>query len=152
MDVIRPMRVGDASAVLALAKEMHQEGAYAFISFDNEQFVRTLADCMKNGFAWVGEADGKVVSGFLAHTSPYFFSREKIACDYGVFTNKEHRKTRLAFRLLQQYIKWAKEQKVKEIMIGASKGFEKTYADRLGKFLQKRLGFEESGHWYKLRT
>jgi len=150
--VIRPMQVEDIDAVLSLAKQMQQEGAYKDISFDDQVFIGTVADCMKNGFAWVGEADGKVVSGFLANITPYIFSREKIACDYGVFTNKEYRKTRLAFRMLQEYIKWAKEQNAKEIMIGASEGFEQTYAERLGKFLQKRLGFKPAGHWYKLRN
>lgn len=150
--MIRPMEVRDINEVLSLAKQMHKEGAYKDISFDDQQFISTVAQCMKGGFAWVGEADGQVVSGFLANITPYIFSKEKIACDYGVFTNKEHRKTRLAFRMLQEYIKWAKSQNATEIMIGASEGFEHTYAERLGRFLQKRLGFKPAGHWYKLRN
>ena len=150
--MIRPMQTGDINSVIRLAKEMHGEGAYKDISFDDEQFIATVAQCMKGGFAWVGEVEGEVVSGFLANITPYIFSKEKIACDYGVFTNKEHRKTRLAFRMLEEYIKWAKKENAREIMIGASEGFEHTYAERLGKFLQKRLGFQAAGHWYKLRN
>lgn len=150
--MIRPAEVRDINKIVALAKEMHQEGAYKDIPFHTDQFVGTLSRCMSEGFAWVGEADGKVVSAFLAGINQYVFSKCKMACDYGVFTTKEYRKTRLAFKMLNKYIEWAKSQDVEEIMIGASTGFEGTYADRLGNFLQKRLGFREAGHWYKLRN
>jgi len=146
------MQIEDINAVLSLAKQMHEESAYKHIRFDDQVFISTVADCMKNGFAWVGEADNEVVSGFLANITPYIFSNDRLACDYGVFTNKKHRKTRLAYKMLLEYIKWAKEQDAKEIMIGASEGFEQTWADQLGRFLQKRLGFKPAGHWYKLRN
>ena len=151
--MIRPAEVRDINKVVSLAKEMHQEGAYKDIPFSIEQFVKTISLCMsKEGFAWVEESDGKVVSAFLAGISEYNFSQSKMACDYGAFTTKEYRKTRLAFQLFKKYIEWAQSQGVEEIMIGASTGFEGTYAERLGNFLQKRLGFRQAGHWYKLRN
>ncbi len=143
----------DVQYVLKLAKEMHQEGAYSFVEFDNRTMLSTIVGCMEDpdGFAYVGTVDGRVVSGFLASIGIYFFSKERVATDYGVFTEKEYRKTRLAFNMLEEYIKWAKKKGVTEISIGASHGFETTYARRLGKFLEKRLGFKEAGVWYKLR-
>jgi len=149
--MIRPAETRDLNAIITLAKEMHQEGAYKDIPFHIDQFIATVSRCMRDGFAWVGEKDGKVVSAFLAGISEYNFSRSKMACDHGAFTTKEYRKTRLAFQLLKKYIEWAQSQEVEEIMIGASTGFEGTYAERLGNFLQKRLGFRQAGHWYKLR-
>lgn len=147
--MIRPMVTGDLNKVVALAKEMHQEGNYKDIPFHTEQFVSTISGCMRNGFAWVGEKDGKVVAGFLADISEYIFSKEKITCDYGIFTSKEYRKTRLALQLIKKYIEWAKSQGVREISIGVSNGHE---SDGLGKFLEKRLGFKQTGKAYKLRN
>ena len=131
---------------------MHQEGAYSFVEFDNRTMLSTIVGCMEDpdGFAYVGTVDGRVVSGFLASIGIYFFSKECIATDYGVFTEKEYRKTRLAFTMLKKYIEWAKEKGVTEISIGASHGFETTQVKRLGKLLE-RLGFNEAGVWYKLR-
>jgi len=150
--MIRPAETKDISSIVALSKEMHQEGAYKDIPYHTDQFVKTVSRCMREGFAWVGEKDGRIVSAFLAGISEYNFSKARMACDYGAFTTKEYRKTRLAFQLFKQYIEWAQSQDVEEIMIGASTGFEGTYAERLGNFLQKRLGFREAGHWYKLRN
>jgi len=147
--MIRPMVTGDLNKVVTLAKEMHAEGNYKDIPFHTEQFVSTISGCMRNGFAWVGEKDGKVVAGFLADISEYIFSKEKITCDYGIFTSKEYRKTRLALQLIKKYIEWAKSQGVREISIGVSNGHE---SDGLGKFLEKRLGFKQTGKAYKLRN
>ena len=152
MQEIRPMEGEDVQYVLKLAKEMHQEGAYSFVEFDNRTMLSTIVGCMEDpdGFAYVGTVDGRVVSGFLAAIGIYFFSKNRIATEYGVFTDKEYRKTRLAFRMLKKYIEWAKERGVTEISMGASHGFETTQVRRLGKLLE-RLGFNEAGVWYKLR-
>jgi len=140
------MVTGDLNKVVALAKEMHAEGVYKDIPFHTDQFVKTISRCMSNGFAWVGEKDGKVVAGFLADISEYIFSKEKMTCDYGIFTSKEYRKTRLALQLIKKYIEWAESQEVREISIGISNGHE---SDGLGKFLEKRLGFKQTGKIYK---
>ena len=143
----------DVEHVLQLAKAMHQEGAYAFIEFDNRTMINTIVGCMENpdSFAYVGTIDGEVASAFLGYITPYFFSKERMSEEIGMFTLKEHRKTRLGFKLLKEFISWSKEKGVTEISIGLSHGFETTYARRLGKFLEKRLGFTEGGVWYKLR-
>jgi len=140
------MVTGDLNKVVALAKEMHAEGVYKDIPFHTDQFVKTISRCMSNGFAWVGEKDGKVVAGFLADISEYIFSKEKMTCDYGIFTSKEYRKTRLALQLIKKYIEWAESKEVREISIGISNGHE---SDGLGKFLEKRLGFKQTGKIYK---
>jgi L-amino acid N-acyltransferase YncA len=147
--MIRPMETRDVNKVVTLAKEMHQEGDYKDIPFHTDVFVSTISHCMRDGFAWVGEKDGKIVAGFLASINNYMFSKAKMTNDYGVFTSKEYRKTRLALQLLKKYIEWAKEQDVHEICIGISNSSE---TNGLDKFLQKRLGFHQAGRTYKLRN
>ena len=84
------METRDVNRVVTLAKEMHQEGDYKNIPFHTDVFVSTISHCMRDGFAWVGEKDGKIVAGFLASINQYMFSRAKMASDY-------------VYQLVQQY-------------------------------------------------
>ena len=147
--MIRPMETRDVSRVVTLAKEMHQEGNYKDIPFHTDVFVSTISHCMRDGFAWVGEKDGLVVCGMLATISEYFFSKEKLTNDLGLFVSKDYRKSRLALLLLKEYVSWGKSMGVKEITMGSSNGHKGT---GLGKFLVNSLGFEYVGEIYKLRN
>ena len=148
--MIRPMRISDADKLLSLGREMHSTSAYSFISLDENQVLATIARCMKNGFAWVGEKDGVVVAGMIGEVTDYWFSKERMAMEYALFATRECRNTGLPFRLLKKYIQWAKEQKVREIMLGASRGFDQSDTDKYGRVL-KRLGFHDAGTFFKMR-
>ena len=129
---------------------MHKTSAYSFILLDENKVLLTIARCMKNGFAWVGEKDGLVVAGMIGEVTDYWFSKERMAMEYALFATRGCRDTRLPFRLLKKYIQWAKEQKVREIMLGASKGFDESDTDKYGRVLE-RLGFQNAGTFFKMR-
>ena len=145
--MIRPAEIKDINRIVALGKEMHQEGLYKDIRFDSQKFVSTISYCMREGFAWVGEKDGLVVCGMLAGIQEYFFSTEKLTNDFGLFVSKEYRKSRLALLLIKQYVNWAKQMGVSEITMGSTNGHQ---GSGLKKFLEKSLGFECVGEIYKL--
>jgi len=147
--MIRPAETRDLNAIITLAKEMHQEGAYKDIPFNSEVFIRTVSHCMRDGFAWVGEKDGVVVCGMLATIGEYFFSKAKITSDLGLFVSKDHRKSRLALLLLKEYVSWGKNMGASEITMGSTNGHQGT---GLKKFLENSLGFEYVGEIYKLRN
>ena len=147
--MIRPIEIRDINKVVALGKEMHQEGLYKDIPFDSQTFVGTISHCMRNGFAWVGEKDGVVVCGMLATIGEYFFSKSKITTDLGLFVSKDHRKSRLALLLLKEYVSWGKSMGANEITMGSTNGHQGT---GLKKFLENSLGFEYVGEIYKLRN
>lgn len=146
--MIRPMVTGDLNKVVALAKEMHQEGNYKDIPFSTEVFVRTMSKCMSDGFAWVGENEGKVVCGMMGTIGELIFSKALITNDLGLFVSKEYRKSRLGLKLINKFIEWSKEMGATEICISHSNG----HKGGLGKFLTKSLGFECVGELYKLRN
>ena len=147
--MIRPAEIKDINRIVALGKEMHQEGLYKDIRFDSQKFVSTISYCMREGFAWVGEKDGLVVCGMLAGIQEYFFSTEKLTNDFGLFVSKEYRKSRLALLLIKQYVNWEKQMGVSEITMGSTNGHQ---GSGLKKFLEKSLGFECVGEIYKLRN
>ena len=147
--MIRPAEIRDLNAIITLAKEMHQEGAYKDIPFHIDQFIVTVSRCMRDGFAWVGEKDGVVVCGMLATIGEYFFSKAKITSDLGLFVSKDHRKSRLALLLLKEYVSWGKSMGASEITMGSTNGHQGT---GLKKFLENSLGFEYVGEIYKLRN
>ena len=147
--MIRPAEIKDINRIVALGKEMHQEGLYKDIRFDSQKFVSTISYCMREGFAWVGEKDGLVVCGMWAGIQEYFFSTEKLTNDFGLFVSKEYRKSRLALLLIKQYVNWAKQMGVSEITMGSTNGHQ---GSGLKKFLEKSLGFECVGEIYKLRN
>jgi GNAT superfamily N-acetyltransferase len=152
MSRIRPAINDDIPDIFALAKIMHGSSRYKKISFDNNTTWNLIRACIDDPdrFGWVGvNEDEEIVSAFLGGVCQFHFSTETMATDYGVFTEPTHRKSRLAFKLMQQFIKWANERGCSEVSLGASHGFDQNnYASRLGKFLQKRLGFTEAGIWY----
>jgi len=148
--LIRPMQTGDADRLLSLGREMHSTSAYSFVPLNEEKVLSTIARCMKNGFAWVGEKDNVVVAGMIGEVTDYWFSNERMAMEYALFATRGCRNTRLPFRLLKRYIQWAKKQKVREIMLGASRGFDESDSDKYGKVLE-RMGFYDAGTFYKMR-
>ena len=147
--MIRAAETRDINRIVALSKEMHQEGLYKDIKFDSQKFISTVSYCMRSGFAWVGEKDGLVVCGMLAGIQEYFFSTEKLTNDFGLFVSKDYRKSRLALLLIKQYVNWAKQMSVSEITMGSTNGHQ---GSGLKKFLEKSLGFECVGEIYKLRN
>ena len=147
--MIRPAETKDINKVVALAKEMHQEGLYKDIPFDTQKFVSTVSYCMSHGYAWVGEKDGVVIAGMLATIGEYFFSNAKITNDLGLFVSKDHRKTRLALLLLKEYVAWGKRMGASEITMGSTNGHQ---GSGLKKFLENSLGFKHIGEIYKLRN
>jgi len=147
--MIRPAETRDINRIIALGKEMHQEGLYKDIRFESQKVISTISYCMREGFAWVGEKDGLVVCGMLAGIQEYFFSTERLTNDFGLFVSKDHRKSRLALLLIKQYVAWGKQMGVREITMGSTNGHQGT---GLKKFLENSLGFEYVGEIYKLRN
>jgi len=148
--MIRPGTLHDIPEIFALTKMMHASGRYSKISFDNNTAWNLIRRCIEddNSLCWLGIQEDMVVSAFLGGISPYSFSTETMATDYGVFTHPAARKSRDAFRMMQEFIHWGKAKGCSEVNIGASNGFEETYQSRLGNFLKRRMGFIEAGAWY----
>ena len=147
--MIRPAETKDINRIVTLSKEMHQEGLYKDIPFDTRKYISTVANCMSNGYAWVGEKDGVVVAVMIATIGEYFFSNANITNDLGLFVSKDHRKTRLALLLLKEYVAWGKRMGASEITMGSTNGHQ---GSGLKKFLENSLGFEHIGEIYKLRN
>jgi hypothetical protein len=150
--MIREAQYFDAGDIFKLIQAMHAASRYKKFTFDDETVMKFIMKAIEHPsyFCWVGlDKEGEIISGFIGGLQHYTFSKEYLATDYGVYTYPEHRKSRVAFELLKMFMNWAKVMEASEISIGASHGFDQNdYASRLGKFLKRRLGFEEAGAWF----
>lgn len=80
--------------------------------------------------------DDKIIGGFCASIMAYIFSHDAIAHDHFFYVEPSSRSISVATALVNSYIEWAKERKVKEVLLqnfagGKMEGFA-LFAERLG--------------------
>lgn len=142
--MIRPATHDDIPTLVTLAERMHAESRYAAMSFDVDKMARTFAALIDGaGCLLVAEHDGEVVGGLAGWCAEHFFSREKVAGDYGVFVPPERRGGLVAARLLRAFVAWAREQGVADrwIQPGITTGVHQQATEQL----YRAIGFVPVG-------
>lgn len=148
--VIREFELNDIETLVKLGKKMHSEGEYSFLPY-SKQKCRDLGKKIKlidNANIWVAEVDGKVIGMYIAIVTEYFFNYEKIAQDYLLYIDKEHRKDiKIPIRLVKKAEAWAREQGAKEFCPGSSMNFSSGKLEKFYNFMK----FKTVGHLFKKR-
>ncbi|HEY4117563.1 MAG TPA: GNAT family N-acetyltransferase [Byssovorax sp.] len=144
-----PRTAADVHAVVALARRMHAEGAYAFLPFDATKVAASVvaSAALADRYAAIAVRGGVIV-GFLGGAlTTYPFCNERLAHDVGFYVAPEARASSAAVRLIQAFRAWAVEQGAREVSLGVSSGVE---VDRIER-LYTRLGFRRMGGVYRER-
>ena len=148
--IVRSAIPEDIERVLELGRQMHLEGAYAFLPFDRDKVTNLLNEYMdhpQTRFLMVAERDDIVVGMLAGFLSDYFFCEEKIACDTILYVERKYRGGSAAGRLIKAFSRWAKERDARELCLGISTAVD---TERIGQFY-RLLGFEQMGGVYKQR-
>lgn len=141
---LRLATVNDLPELVVLGRQLHQESTYSSMDYDDEIVKETLTDLMnKNQFVVVAEDINRSVVGVMAGSvRESWFGKDLIANDLVLLIRKDLRGGLIAYRLIKNFVLWAKLAGAKQIRPGITTGNEN--ADTL----YERLGFKRCGSTY----
>lgn len=137
--MIRPATIDDLPAILELGGRMHLESRFRALEFDLAKVARVFEQLINSddGIVMLAEVNGRIVGGIAGVVVEHWFSVSKVAQDFALFIEPEHRGGMLAVRLLRQYEKWAFEQGAVAVEMGINTG---VHVEQTAKMLEL-LGF-----------
>ncbi|MBA5203088.1 GNAT family N-acetyltransferase [Pectobacterium aroidearum] len=148
--MIRQATKEDIPELVLLGMRMHQESSYRKLSFDAEKCA-ALADQLiasTYGAVLVAEIDGQIIGWMAGGIAPFWFSHDRMAFEYGVFIDAEYRGGSAGYRLVKEFVRWAKEHGAVEIRMGITTG---VHEERTGELYQ-RLGLQRTGLLYSMEV
>lgn len=150
MAEIRPATAADLDAMVALAESMHMESprfrGFRFLPARLRATLESLLD-KPHGCLLVVEQNGEIVGAFAGLVVPHFSLDVLQACDLGLFMAPQHRGGTAAVRLVNAYLKWAKDIGA-EASIGINTGVQPHRTERL----LASMGAEQTGTTWTWRT
>lgn len=120
------------------------------LHFSNQKMRSLLESNVKNSqffAALATDDDGIIIGGICAAIQQFIFSYDVLSVDFFFYVTPTNRKLRVATGLVEQYVAWAKERKVKRIQLSNSMGVE---IERFA-MLATKLGFEQMGTIHQMR-
>ncbi|MDA5498007.1 GNAT family N-acetyltransferase [Yersinia aleksiciae] len=148
--MIRPATMDDIPALVALGARMHCESRYVTFPYDEDKCA-ALAVSLINaefGVVLVAEESGQIVGWVAGGIGEQYFSYERMAFEYGVFIDAEHRGGTAGYRLVKAFIEWAKNHGARVINMGVTTG---VHEERTGELYQ-RLGLARTGSLYSMEV
>lgn len=147
--MIRPATHADIAVLLILSEQMHAESRYRSLPFNPGKMADLLASLMDgaDGCVLVAEVDGHVVGCFAGWCAPHFFSDARVASDFGLYLDPEHRRSGLAAALLRGFVVWAHERGAVLVDAGVTTGTRLDATTRL----YRSLGFEPVGTVFEFK-
>ena len=128
---LRNALASDIDRLLELGRQMHQESSYAPMALDEAKLAELFLTLMDSQYLRVVEKDGQVVCGMLGLCVPAWFSQDKIAYDFALFVDLNHRGGSAAMRLIKDFIEWAKEVGATQIRLGVTTGSAGVAAEKM---------------------
>ncbi len=139
----------DTEHFISLGKEMHREGAFSFLPFNENRVRRGALHYIReeSACAFLVFRDTECIGMHVGSLTHYFFSDALLASGLVTYVRPEFRGGRAAVLLVKEFIDWGKEKKAAEVYIGVSLGVN---LEKSHKFF-KHFGFNYVGGNYKLR-
>ncbi|HEY4116750.1 MAG TPA: GNAT family N-acetyltransferase [Byssovorax sp.] len=146
---VREVSAGDLRTVVALARRMHAESAFAFLAFDVGSVTSGFEAVVgrEDHFGAVAERGARVVGFIAGRLAHYPFSREILASDLAFYVAPEARASTAAVRLVRALWTWAESKGARELSLASSSGVE---VERLEQFYG-RLGLAKMGSIHRVR-
>ena len=138
--MIRRATILDISALAIMLNTMHKETELKVPQLKSDKLINKINELIHNGLVFVSIKDNKIQGSIAGQICQDWWSDEKYVGDVWFYVFKEQRKSDVAKKLLQTYIKTAKDAKMK-IRLGHLFSGD---MDRKDKFF-KRLGLAKAG-------
>ena len=138
--MIRRATVIDISALALMLDQMHKETEIEVPKINTLKLINKINDLVHNGLVFVCVKDNKIQGSIAGQICQDWWSEDKYIADTWFYVFKEQRKSNVAKKLLQTYIKTAKDVKLK-IRLGHIFSGD---LNRKDKFFE-RLGFVKAG-------
>ena len=148
--MIRSMTEGDISKCIELGHAMHQESYFKHFNYSEEKlnkFLRLMILNPEQYCAYVYEKDNTIIGFFLGVSSEQWIGTDKMSSDLACYVIPEERGSIAGVRLIKAYEEWAKENKVKEIILGVSTGINTKRTSSLF----KHLGYGDEAFSFRKR-
>ncbi|MCL2899781.1 GNAT family N-acetyltransferase [Brenneria tiliae] len=148
--MIRHATGDDIPALVLLGMRMHQESRYRNFLFSSEKCQALAQQLIATdfGIVLVAEKDGQITGWMAGGIAEQWFSHDRMAFEYGVFIDAEHRGGSTGYRLVKEFIGWAKQHDISIINMGITTGIN---AERTGD-LYHRLGLQRTGLLYSMEV
>ena len=138
--MIRQATVADISALAIMLDTMHKETEIKVPKINTLKLINKINDLVHSGLVLVSIKDNKIQGSIAGQMCSDWWSEEKYIGDAWFYVFKNERKTDVAKKLIQAYIKTAKDAKIK-IRLGHIFSGD---LERKDNFF-KRLGFVKAG-------
>ncbi len=138
----------DVGHFVSLGKEMHQEGAFGFLPFNEKKCREGALNHIRdrNSCAFLVFSNAECIGMHLGSLTQYFFCDALLAAGLVTYVRPQFRGGRAALLLIRTFIDWGKERHAAEVYIGVSLGVNVSNSH---KFF-KHCGFRHVGGNYKL--
>lgn len=148
-DMIRAAKQGDVDALVALGFEMHLESRFCGERYEQDK-VRALMSALigGEGVVFVAERDGEVIGGIAGGVTERWFSRTKVAFDYGLFVRKGVRHGIIAMKLVSALVRWAQSMGITCVECGVVSGVHPENTAQL----YEAIGFDRVGILLEVNT
>jgi L-amino acid N-acyltransferase YncA len=141
--IIRRATLLDVSAIIFLLQMMHKETEIETPKINTAKMLDRINMLLHTGVVLVAEKDKLIVGTIAGQVSQDWWTDEQHLADTWYYVRKDYRKSIIGKKLLQDFIKIAKEAKVKlrlgHIFSGDIKRKDKFY---------ERMGFVKAGSVY----
>ncbi len=150
--IIRRARVEDMYSILALGRAMHDESVFRHLPFEAEHVRTVVMNCITRDdhFGMIAEDDGELVAMMGGYLTYFISCKQRLAQDLSLFVRSDRRGTVAAVKLIKAFLDWAKKNGAVETVCGVTAP-PPEQRERVFE-LYKRLGFEEAGRLFRMRS
>lgn len=143
---LRNATADDIPLLCEIGRRYHAESSFSYSRYSPFKVSILLARLIQGqGCVIVAEKNGVIVGGIAGVVIESWYSTEKIAHDFCIFLDEEHRRGMLAARIIRRFIKWAGDRGANRIQMGITSGI---HVERTAK-LYAAMGGRLIGTFYE---
>ena len=141
--ILRLATVEDLSELYMMLLVMHSGTVDCTSPVNSEKLTSVISDALHRGIVIVAEVKGKIVGSIGGMETSDWFSDKKYLADLWFFVYKEHRKSRVAVKLVRSFLEIGRDAKM-SVKLGHIYSGD---IDRKDNFYE-RLGMAKVGSLY----